>query len=62
MISTQRETTQARRGSFVAVGGSVRTALLLSLFAAQSAVFAAALASGKIPPVVLNLFRALLAL
>lgn len=59
MIATQMETTQTREGSFLA---SSRTSLLVALFAVQAAVFAAAGASGKIPAVVLNLFRALLTL
>ena len=60
-MTTHRETTQAPRGS-LAAAGPVRTAVLLSLFAAQAAAFAAAAASGNIPAVVLNLFRALLTL
>ncbi len=61
MTATLRETTQAREGS-AENAGSLRTALLVSLFAAQAAAFAVAAGSGKIPSVVLNLFRALLAL
>ena len=60
-MTTYPETTQPREGSFPVVG-PVRTAVLLALFAAQAAAFAAAASSGKIPAVVLNLFRALLTL
>ncbi len=60
-MTTHPETTQPREGSFPAAGPA-RTALLLSLFALQAAAFALAAGSGKIPAVVLNLFRALLTL
>jgi hypothetical protein len=61
VIATSEETTQAPESSLVAVS-SLRTAALVSLFAAQAAAFALAAGSGKIPAVVLNLFRALLTL
>ncbi len=60
-MTTHPETTQPRESSW---SGAVpaRTAILLALFAAQAAAFAAAAGSGNIPAVVLNLFRALLTL
>lgn len=61
MTATHEDTTRARTGS-VAASLPARTVLLLSLFGAQALALAAATASGKIPPVVLNLFRAILAL
>jgi len=60
-VTTHPETTRPREGSFPAAG-PVPTTLLLSLFAVQAAAFAAAAVSGRIPSVVLNLFRALLTL
>ncbi len=61
MTATPEETAQEWKGSVV-TASSLRTAALLTLFGAQAAAFVLLAGSGKIPAVVLNIFRALLAL